>query len=273
MKARSVIIAVLLVWSVPTVSVAADDDAPLPGTDGPEIILANVAVGDVLKTGRRTRAGCLDLDITLVTTKPDRLGRWSIVSVSEDCKMTLLAKWSGDLTDGPKDVINTMSPEAWDDPSSSFHFSGGGVTAPAAICKTNKQRVYTYGGGGPSLDKLTRIDHTVETCANGNTAWIPSLSGTCVATTLPLWRWVNDFCGTRFQNLGPTTGSAYHSMQGAFYCAPTNQPPCNISNPDGYFHDLISNVLVNPNGSITCSYTASGQWVFGPNRQILQGCS
>jgi hypothetical protein len=61
--------------------------------------------------------------------------------------------------------------------------------------------------------------------------------------------------------------------RGDYHCDPINIFPCNISNPDGYYHSLYDQENGSGNGSSSCVFWYTGVIVSGVSRQILQGCN
>jgi hypothetical protein len=234
-----------------------------------------------------------------ITPTGDGATTWAAYAVRSDCVFVRDALWTGARTDGVLSVapqsllVDSVSPFSEEVFASDNSDSGtveverstaasGGVGdsyyLASTSCGTNEQLVYTYGGGGPVLDKLTQIKLRVDWCRQTSpaSAWITGYVGTCIALDQPPsfgYDWIIDSCSAPNKNLGPVNGLAYVAGQGSFHCGPTNVFPCNLSNPNGYYHTLYNTVGKAANGSSHCSYSYTGQKVFGPNRSILQGCT
>lgn len=205
---------------------------------------------------------------------------WMGIKVDSNCRMVVSARWSGDLESGPPEVIKpllAMLPFASeavseDDEATFEEYASTDITLlQSTACKTSYQNIYMYGYGGPA-DKLTIKWGELKYCYNGTTVWVDSQRGGCRGSTLPTWRWVVDRCRTTGVNYGPTTSFVYRSGDGNYHCDPPGVFPCNLSNPDGYYHTLSDGESGYPDGRSYCSYGYGGNIVLGVGQQIIQGC-
>lgn len=250
--------------------------APLPK----QINADNLSAGDVVITGVQQNEECrfAPFEInTTVTANGD--AQWVGVEINSKCQVVVKARWNGAFEHGPSEVVQPLrnllalkSQSVPETPESlSMAPSLQSTSSLATTCKTSYQNVYMYGYGG-SADRLTTKSGTLNYCYNGSSVWITSQNGGCSGSTLPTWRWVVDRCRTISTNYGPTSSYVYRNGDGNYHCSPTNVFPCNIPNPDGYYHTLSDGESAYPNGTSYCSYGYGGSIVLGVGRQILQGC-
>jgi hypothetical protein len=190
------------------------------------------------------------------------------------------ARWEGAFTAGPKDVVEPLANLLAVGGARVDEVSAGPDRAPATTspgseavtaCKTSEQRVYMYGIPGP-LDQLTTKSGRLTFCWNGSQAWATSQSGGCTGNSYGLWQWVIDGCWTLQYVPGPAW-DAYREGKGSYHCSPPGQPPCWLSNPDGYYHSLFEWEHGYGSGASACLYAYTGLIVNGVGRTILQGCS
>lgn len=251
-----------------------------------EVRVDHSSVGTILARGAVSpdQEGCIFEDETLLSAEKADREHWYAVAVNESCDLILTNEWIGTLADAPPPIRETIgelvdavteleeAPEIVDAPDlRAAGFFGIQVLA-AETCREHSQRVYTYGGGGPTLDKLTMVTSLAGICTNGSQAAIEYHSRTCTAWNPPGgWTWVTDSCTTSSINYGPAS-YVFKIDRGAFHCSPASSLPCNLSTPDGYFHTLYSRIRAWGSGTVICDFWKSGQVVFGPKRDILLGC-
>lgn len=246
-----------------------------------EVDIDQKSVGAILARGVKTAEhSCQFSDDRFFATEKSDEEKWQAYEVTDGCDLVLTHRWMGTLADAPIDLgveddkddgiekeETTLAPE----------LTTAGVSLrldilAATTCKEHRQRIYTYGGGGPTLDKLTRVENSAGICSNGSSAWIEFHSRNCYATDPPGgWAWVIDACNTSAIVWGPAS-YVYKTDHGAFHCSPPGSSPCSLSSPDGYYHSLYSRFRAWGSGAVTCDWWWGGQVVFGPKQQILLGC-
>jgi hypothetical protein len=249
-----------------------------------EIDLDTVSVGDVLEVGGVvTSADISNQDrcsfpqnVMMRTAAPvDDVTKWVILSFNDNCNAIINAKWKGDLTNSPLTLSNELSINAAEIQSTSTSESWSDevvAASPNVSFETNEQYIITYGYPGP-YDELTRHTERMTYTYDGKKAQISALGAYCNAATWPPgYDWVTDRCTITGKNSGPSS-TISGSTSGSYHCDSPKSFPCNISNPDGYYHTLNSTIQGNNNGLSTCTFSMSGQIVRGPNRYIVQGCS
>lgn len=241
-----------------------------------------LSVGDIVTTGVLGKEGECKFEPFQIhkTASEDNETEWMGAKVNPNCQMVVTARWRGDLESGPSDVVKPLleilplaSEPVLENVGSPFenHLSASTTSLQSTGCKTSYQNIYMYGYGGPA-DKLTIKWGELKYCYNGTTVWIDSQRGGCKGSTLPTWRWVVDRCRTTGVNYGPTTSFVYRSGDGNYHCDPPGAFPCNLSNPDGYYHTLSDGESGYPDGRSYCSYGYGGNIVLGVGQQIVQGC-
>lgn len=94
------------------------------------------------------------------------------------------------------------------------------------------------------------------------------MSGTSPGT----WDWVVDDCIRDVYEPGPAS-VVRRGGRGGYHCTPVGSIPCNISNPDGFYHNLYDTEYDYSDGSSQCYLGSGGNIVEGVDNQILQDCS
>lgn len=255
----------------------------VPSTDGnaKQINTDDLKVGDIVAEGTRSTDGLCNFDdFKVSTTAPgDGKTNWVSIKFDKQCRAIIKAKWHGSLEEGPRDVIYpilnsmpAMAKQVTQEPTS-LETNGAGLIATTGT-KTSQQRVYTYGYGSPWFDVLTRQIGTITFSYNGSKATITSSStdyyGADWTNSLG-WKWIVD-SKMESKNVGPAN-IVWMTSRGAYHCNPAGQFPCSISDPDGYYHSLYTDEDGQADGTSHCTFWKTGIVVFGPNRDILQGCS
>lgn len=253
-------------------------------SQNPSIIVLDrerLSVGDIVAQGKLNTNGSCDFGSIQVTTPSigDGTIRWLGIVLDTQCQIKVNAKWDGEFNAGPSDVIDPLyilmgkESEPVFETTKSYaikhnEMSYGILTSGS---KTSEQHIWMYGYGG-SWDALTHKSGKLTFSYNGSTATLTSESGSCWGSTPASWSWVVDACIRDFYAAGPgpTVG---RGGRGDYHCSPTNQFPCNLSNPDGYYHSLYDTEYGYSNGTSSCTYTVSGNWVADISQEILQGCS
>lgn len=229
-------------------------------------------VGAVAAPGRARADGECQFDspVHVRTTAPGQgTTKWVVLRVDQQCQLVVQAKWTGALTQGPVTVVEPLQrllPTLQSTQS----------TAPGVLSsgtKTSQQYVYMYGGGG-TADKLTSIEGRITFSWDGTNASISSGSESCGASDPPGGhRWVVDSCGLQYQDGGPRD-VVWRTSRGSYHCDPPGIFPCNISEPDGYYHNLYASEDGHGDTGLShCDFWAEGYIVLGPGRDIWQGCS
>ena len=240
-----------------------------------KIDVSTLSVGNIIAKGKRdTESNCVfDSNLTMYANiRDDNKTQWLAVEIDGQCQAIVYAKWNGQLEQGP---LQFISPREY----TTVTVNTPQVVTSAAvsgICghssETNEQYIITYGYPGP-FDELTRHTSRLTYCYDGVNAQTTALSSTCSAATWPPgYDWVVDECKITANNSGPS-GSISGSTKGKFHCDAPTTFPCNLSNPDGYFHTINSTLTGNNNGISNCTWSWSGQVVRGPTRYIVQGCN
>lgn len=239
--------------------------------------VANVPIDTVLESGtRRDDQSCEFSNSQVLSVKKAHQERWHDFAVTEDCDLILAHRWVGTLSDAPFAVKQA---NGWiEEKEEAIGALNGDVTdrttwstvMGAASCQEHRQRIYTYGGGGPTFDKLTQIDSMAGICSDGSDAWIEFDNRDCSGADLGLWYWEVDGCSTTAINSGPAN-LVWKTDLGQFHCQPDGNPnPCGIGN--NYYHSIFSRIRGWDNGDIVCDWWHTGDVVFGPNQQLLLGC-
>jgi hypothetical protein len=293
-----VILALIAIGTLPQSSTAAAPPAP---PDPIEVNADEVEAGDVIARGV-VRDGTMCQVPTFGIRTPS-LGngqqRWIAVEMTGQCEVVVVAKWVGGLADGPRQVaepllalIATQSdavPEQWAPAMSSLGTAAvtkgtrpvTGVPSGKLLrisqsnllwaSKTSSQHVYMFGGGGP-LDQLTHKYGQMTFSYNGSSATLDSHGGSCAGSDPFSWHWVVDNCRTVHVTWGP--GSYVGRVgDGSYHCDPTGSFPCNLSDPDGFYHTLLDEEDGYADGHSTCYASYSGIIVLGYGQQFVQGCS
>lgn len=199
--------------------------------------------------------------------------------LNTECQVVVNAKWEGALDAGPEDVIEqlhklltTQTSLVYEETESSLANENGASTVLLTSgIKTSEQHVWMYGYGG-TWDQLTHKKGKMTFSYNGSTATITSESGTCQGSSHGSWSWVVDGCVRDVYEPGPAS-VVRRGGRGDYHCTPASSFPCNLSNPDGYYHSLYETEYGYSNGSSICYLGSGGNIVAGVTRQILQGCN
>ncbi len=280
MKLGAMLAAMLLV-SIAFAVVVGAESAVGNAKNSREINTDEYNVGDVVAEGIHVTENTCDLGTLSVHTKAPGNGKtqWVAIKVNPKCQVVVNAKWHGSLKDGPQDVtkpiLSVMSNETSsisESPQLGLMSSNVPVLAATASSKTSEQHIYMYGFGGP-IDKLTHKYGKLTFSYDGQSATISSQSGSCSGSK-PFWwyEWKVDSCTTNSVNNGPAY-MVYRIGQGSYHCDPANTSPCSLSDPDGYYHSLTDQETGYADGTSRCTYTRSGNIVFGTGEEFLQGCS
>jgi len=221
------------------------------------------AVGAKLAKGIRKAEGCEFSQLSFKTKE----GVWASYKVNDTCELILDARWRGKDSDAPDRFQSVLS-------ASDSGGSEEGDTEPTTVeswCTLHKQAVYTWGGGGPEYDKLTRVRGWLKVCRQPPYSGFTSASHgrKCWGATLPFWYWSIDVC--KKYGLTFTSNEASGTQQGNFHCQATGYPnPCGLSG--GYYHNLYLTEYAYSYGPTYCYYFYSGNVVIGPSQSILSGC-
>jgi hypothetical protein len=241
-------------------------------------------VGDVVARGARVAEGVCDMGAVEVRTTAPGNGQtqWLAFQVDGQCRAVVAARWQGRLEDGPASVVGPLQ-ELMDTESSRVpvrveeqagrqSLRGARFSRLAQSgTKTSEQHVYMYGYGGIA-DKLTNLRSSITFTYNGSSATITNEGGWCAGSQPFNWyAWVVDNCWGRVSR-GPAS-SVWFEHHGEYHCNPASTAPCSASNPDGYYHSLISTITGNANGSSTCTIGSTGTIVDGIGRYTVQGCN
>ncbi|MBX3015396.1 MAG: hypothetical protein KF832_28005 [Caldilineaceae bacterium] len=250
---------------------------------GIEIDLDAISVGDVLdvdgiaiSADDNNQDQCLfPQNITIRTAAPiDNVTKWASILFNDDCNAIITSKWKDNSTNnqtifstGQDNIVIKIQPtsadELWSDEIV--------AASPNISFETNEQYIITYGYPG-AYDELTRHTERMTYTYDGKKAQISALGAYCNAATWPPgYDWVTDRCTIIGKNTGPSS-IVSGSTSSSYHCDSPQAFPCNISNPDGYYHTLNSTIQGNNNGLSTCTFSMSGQIVRGPNRYLIQGC-
>lgn len=261
-----------LVPSMPSAAGANETDSRL------EVRLDESSLGAVVARGIKSAdQSCVFSEDRYFSAVETGEERWHALEVSDECDLILDHRWIGTLADAPLDLRDALNGIEEEETTPAPELKTAGLSwsfdvMAAETCREHRQRIYTYGGGGPTYDKLTRLENSAGICSNGSNAWIEWHTRNCYATDPPGgWTWVIDSCFTSAIKWGPAS-YVYKTDLGAFHCSPTGSSPCNISSPDGYYHTLYSRFRAWGSGSVICDWWYGGQVVFGPRQQILLGC-
>jgi len=238
-----------------------------------------IQVGDLVVKGMRHRDNTCTLPDFRVGTSSssNESTEWVAMQITEQCEIVVTARWEGSLTEGPAQVIDSLLAlmpgllEPISEKNQSEVTSHMGALATASGTKTSEQHIYMWGGDGPP-DQLTHKYGKLKFSYNGTSAWINSQSGSCNGSTPASWSWVVDSCTTVHVQSGPAS-TVSRVGNGSYHCSPAGGFPCNLSNPDGFYHTLLDEEDGYANGSSTCYFSFSGIIVIGVSQQILQGCS
>ena len=226
-------------------------------------------VGDVVARGALAGgAACSFVGTPELEQEP---GEWVALTLSADCRATVTALWDGTLRDGPPNLAAIA--EKIDVDTGAIKADSEPVAAAATVCKTAKELFFTYGGGGAAFDKLTYLWSSLTYCYTDTWVWGTSTSGSgCAGSDHGSWSWVVDWCLIPSQRLTQSTSSVWNQTRGDYHCTPSANFPCNLSNPDGYFHRLWDQVTAYPSGTSRCTHWWDGNVVLGPEAQIISGC-
>lgn len=257
--------------------------APLggaPGSGPPGPVDANAAeIGDVVATGSPIEGGC-DFSGVQVRTEmqPADATRWVSIAFLPSCDAVVTSKWQGAFSAGPPGLVGGLGAAllAADSPlvpEEGAPTQGGSIDA----CETSYQHVFMYGYGG-WYDSLTHKNGNINFCYNGSTATLSSHWGNCQGSDPPGGHyWTVDSCVLNSVGWGP--GSVvWRTGTGSYHCQDPNAFPCNISEPNGYYHSLWDDEDGHSNGVSHCTYGWSGQVIYTGTqahigREILQGCT
>lgn len=281
-KAVSMAIAMFMVMTTVAVPVfAAQGDSTMLRSK--EVNTDELKVGDLVGEGIRGVNDTCDFSALKVrTTAPgDGKTQWVGIKFNPQCRAVINAKWHGSLEEGPRDIIEpilktmpNMTPQVTQELP--FVRTDGVPTLSAtAGTKTSEQRVYTYGYGTPWFDVLTEQKGKITFSYDGTNArqsdiWWTSCWGADHSSLG--WKWVVDSCSITSLNTGPSS-VVWQTGRGNYHCDPAGNFPCNLSDPDGYYHSLYTDEDGHADGTSHCTYWYSGNIVLGPGREVLQGCS
>jgi hypothetical protein len=194
-------------------------------------------------------------------------GQWVSFHIGQDCVARLGAAWTGGLADGPPAITDSVVAASGNVVSN----AQSATTMSATTCQTGKEYVYTYGGGGPIWDKLTKIWSALTYCYNDSYVWGSSTAGSaCAGQPEISWNWVVDACAFSSQYLTTNSTSVWSTLKGTYHCDPVTSFPCSILS--GYHHHLYAKVLGLQSGHSTCTFWWDGSIVFGPNQDVISGC-
>jgi len=240
-----------------------------------------VEVGDIIAIGVRGEDGTCDFDtIEVRTTAPGQNEtQWLGIILDPRCQAVVNAKWSGSVDNGPQEIVNplmellpTASQLILEKSHTDTQNEGGASVAGDRATKTSEQHVFMYGYGG-TWDKLTHKYGKITFSYNGQSATIISQTGSCQGSKPFSWyEWVVDGCYLTSVNYGPST-VVWRTGRGNYHCDPSGSFPCNLSNPDGYYHSLYDDEDGHASGKSYCTFWWSGNIVAGARKQILQGCN
>lgn len=243
----------------------------------------DVNVGDIVGQGIRNTDGDCGFGVIEMasTTINDGNTRWLGILLNAECQVVVNAKWEGVLDAGPKDVIEQLRKllvaqtslvyEETELPLANINVNGTPNILLTSGTKTSEQHVWMYGYGG-SWDQLTHKNGKMTFSYTGSTATIISESGTCQGSSPGTWSWVVDGCVRDVYEPGPAA-VVRRGGRGDYHCSPASSFPCNLSNPDGYYHSLYETEYGYSNGSSVCYLGSGGNIVAGVTNQILQGCN
>lgn len=243
-------------------------------------------IHDVVAVGVPSAAGCEfpgELQVTR-SAAADGETRWLEFTIDAQCRVLVSARWNGALVDGPGRVVDRLEavmgaeaervvaqPISGAASTSARTGDEGGIQSLAIQCKFNRQHIFMFGFGG-SGDKLTNLQTEMEFCYDFTNAIVNAHKGSCWGASLPTWRWKVDGCWITFKTQG-SAANVRVSHRGDYHCDPTNVPPCNASNPDGYHHRLFSSIHGAANGAALCNWGWDGIIVAQVQRTVLFGCS
>lgn len=284
---RAVIpVAAALVLAV-TSAISADTSAG--STDQPLALSTDqLSVGDLVVVGRPSSNSVCDFSdpVTITTSVPsDGPARWLGLTIDDQCRAVVSAKWNGEMSDGPAQVVDPLmsltrtesepviAQGSTAEPSESVETSeDGGVGTAASFCnRTSEQHVYMYGYAG-HWDQLTHLQGRMKFCWDNTKAWVSSHWGGCWGSDPPGgWQWLVDGCWRTKLISGPAWRVQVHH-RGDYHCSPPNSWPCDISDPNGYYHYLYSEIWGDGDGTSTCLWTWSGRIAGGVGQNIVQGC-
>ena len=240
-----------------------------------------LVVGDIVVTGTRSEGDICDFGAIKVQTTAPGQGKtqWLGIVLDTHCQAVVNAKWVGSLEEGPQDVVKPLldllavaSPLVSEQSGPDFVNKNEMSTSGVLATKTSEQHVFMYGYGG-TWDKLTHKFGRITFSYNGQSATLSSQSGSCQGSKPFSWyEWVVDGCFLTSVNYGPSN-IVWRTGRGDYHCEPPGTFPCNLSNPDGYYHSLYDDEDGHADGTSHCTFWWSGTIVAGVNREILQGCS
>lgn len=253
---------------------------PVQSTDVLEVNREELSVGEIIMEGAFLKDGsCYISPFRVQTTSISSSSIWLGILLDEQCRVVVNAIWEGSLESGPPDVIKPLlqflttetTPLQESSRSDNSITLGGSSLASPLASKTSEQHVYMYGYGG-TADQLTHKRGKLTFSYNGVSATLTSESGTCQGSNHGSWSWVVDSCLRISYVPGPAT-TVLREGQGDYHCSPAGSFPCNLSNPDGYYHSLVDEEDGHANGISHCYFSYSGNIVAGVKRQIVQGCN
>jgi len=244
-----------------------------------QIVLNDFALGERIASGYKVQGGCRfnPMDLTLVKTN-EKGGEWIIYSVDDACNLVVDARWFGAIQDAPEAFREMITKEEldgkWYVAQRGEHHQIGMIIDDINLslnCETHKNTIRTYGYGGV-VDKLTELTGWIVACRKGSGGFISgSSNGSCWAATWPpTWDWVIDSCVKYGFELQSWTVAG--QQRGDYHCTPPSNFPCNLSNPEGYYHSLYLSQRVYASGTAYCTRSIGGNYVQGPWGYNLQGC-
>lgn len=246
------------------------------GPFGSTILSNNLEIGDTALLGQQKEDGsCVFEDAKLVTRVENGETRWIALSFDESCKFVVAATWTGELGDGPSEkvdpLIDLLESQGVREEDINQPLAAASNESLVQSCKVSFQHVFMYGYGG-TWDQLTHKSGQINFCYNGSTATIDSTFKNCEGSSIMYWDWLVDGCAVTGLVSGPASVVRF-SSRGSYHCSPVNDPPCDLSNPDGYYHNLTDTEFGYGNGSSACTFGYTGQVAGGVSREIIAGCS
>lgn len=283
-KLLYLLISLVLIFSIAAApsnqrSVSLYDEGP--SLSSTEINVDDLKVGDIIGKGMLAGSSC-DFSKAPVTLRTElsnkNESKWTAIRVDNLCRLVVAGKWLGTMEDGPQDIVEplvkkipllTKSNEVAEGQNILTSFGTDEIGILGANSTANLH-VYMYGYGG-TPDKLTHlyVDLTID--YNLQTVSIKSASRTCSGSQIFSWyKWMNDSCTRISWTPGPASRVEY-GAQGDYHCDPAGTSPCNLSDPDGYYHSLKGWISGTNNGSLACWHSWSGKIVLGTGR-IVTNC-
>lgn len=207
---------------------------------------------------------------------PNEPPEWLALSIDAGCRMTVTERWRGAFADGPASTI---------DPLSDLLRQSGIEVPPAAekdampqddsallasTSKTSEHLVYMFGYGW-TVDRLTNTGR-ITFCWNGSVAWKTTQGGGCAGSNIGLgWWWSVDAC-SYVSNVNGPAYTVTREVRGNYHCNPVSAWPCNIGNPDGYYHWLRDRETGRYDGFSGCGFAFGDNVVVGVGDSVVQGC-